>query len=248
MNFSKTKFLDFYPLYILLKKELKSVCFSPLFPLLLIITIIASSFSLVGNNYWLSSGIADFKNYFLSGSLFISITIPMLTMNSWADEKKQNTDMILSSMPISERFIVYAKYFSCLFGWFFMSSLILIPPLTLLPLAPISPFSFFMSYLSLLLFGSSLIALSLAIGLTSKHAPINFFISFMLIVFFNIIHIPASVAKPEILKNLLFYLSFSNHIENASKGIFDSRDIFFYLVLLFFGIELNIFRLKVSLK
>jgi len=70
----------------------------------------------------------------------------------------------------------------------------------------------------------------------------------MLIVFFNIIHIPASVAKPEILKNLLFYLSFSNHIENASKGIFDSRDIFFYLVLLIFGIELNIFRLKVSLK
>ena len=244
----KTRILDFYPLCILLKKEVKSVCFSPVFPLLLVITIISSSLSLVGNNYWLSAGIADFKNYFLSGSLFVSITIPMLTMNSWADEKKQNTDMILSSMPISERFIVYAKYFSCLFVWLFMSCLTLIPPFTLLPLVPISPFSFFMSYLSFFLFGSSLIALSLAIGLTSKYAPINFFISFILIVFFNIIHIPASVAKPEILKNLLFYLSFSNHIENASKGIFDSRDIFFYLALLIFGIELNTFRLKVSLK
>lgn len=248
MNFSKTKLLDFYPLYILLKKELKSVCFSPVFPLLLIITTIVSSFSLVGNNYWLSSGIADFKNYFLSSSLFLSITVPMLTMSSWADEKKQNTDLILLSMPVSERFIVYAKYFSCLFAQVSMSILMLIPPLSLIRLVPIAPFSFFMSYLSFLLFASGLIALSLSIGLTSKHVAVNFFISFILIIFFNIIHIPASIIKIEILKKLLFYLSFSHHIENASKGIFDSRDIFFYLALLVFGIELNIFRLKVSLK
>lgn len=248
MTFSKTNILDFYPLYILLKKELKSVFFSPLFPLLLIITILAQSLSLIGNNYWLSSGISDFKNYFLSGSLFMSITVPMLTMSIWADEKKQSTDMILLSMPISERFIVYAKYFSCLSVQAFMSVLTLIPPLTLIGLVQISPLSFFMSYLSSLLFASSLIALSLAISLTSKHAPINFFISFGLIIFFNIVHVPASVLKLESLKNLLFYLSFSNHIENASKGIFDSRDIFFYLALLVFGIELNIFRLKGRLK
>ena len=248
MTFSKTKFLDFYPLYILLKKELKSVLFSPVFPLLLIITIIASSFSLVGNNYWLSSNISDFKNYFLSASIFLSITIPMLTMSIWADEKKQNTDMILLSMPISGRFMVYAKYLSCLLVQVFMSILTLIPPFTLIGLVSISPFPFFMSYLSIFLFASSLIAISLAVGLTSKHAAINFFISFALIIFFNIIHIPASFLKVESLRNLLFYLSFSNHMENASKGIFDSRDLFFYLSLLVFGIELNIFRLKEIIK
>ena len=244
MTFSKTKLLDFYPLYILLKKEVKSVCFSPLFPLLLIITIITNSLSLVGNNYWLSAGIADFKNYFLSGSLLLSITIPMLTMTSWADEKKQNTDMVLLSMPISGRFVVYAKYLSCLYAWFFISILTLIPPFTLIRLAPISPFSFFISYFSTFLFASGLIALSLAIGLTSKHAAINFFTSFVVIIFFNVINIPASMMKLELLKNMFLYLSFSNHIENASKGIFDSRDLFFYLGLLVFGIELNIFRLK----
>lgn len=248
MTFSKTRLLDFYPLYILLKKDIKSVCFSPVFLLLLIITIIAHSLTLVGNNYWLSSGISDFKNYFLSGSLFMSITIPMLTMSVWADEKKQNTDMILLSMPVSERFIVYSKYLSCFISYVFMSFLTLIPPFSLVGLVEISPFSFFISYLSSLLFASSLIALSLAIGLASKHAAINFFISFMLIVFFNVIHIPASLVQLDFLRKLLFYLSFSNHIENASKGIFDSRDIFFYLALLVFGIELNIFRLKGSLK
>ncbi|MGP1438741.1 MAG: ABC transporter permease [Treponema sp.] len=250
MIFLKTKLLDFYPLYILSKKELKSVFFSPIFPLLLVITIIGHSLSLVGNNYWLSSGISDFKNYFLSIPLLFSITIPMLTMSIWADEKKQNTDMILLSMPISERFLVYAKYFSCFFACIFMSILTLIPPFTLLDLVEFSPFTFFMSYLSTVIFASSLLSISLAISFASKHAPVNFIISFLLIIFFNIIHIPASFLKIESLKSLLFYLSFSYHIENASKGIFDSRDIFFYLALLIFGIELNIFiiKLKVSLK
>ncbi|MGP1414431.1 MAG: ABC transporter permease [Treponema sp.] len=248
MTFSKTSFLDFYPLYILFKKELKSVLFSPTFLLLLLITIVGHSFSLVGNNYWLSSGISDFKNYFLSVPLLLSITIPMLTMSIWADEKKQNTDMVLLSMPISERFIVYAKYFSCLSALFFMSILTLIPPFSLLSLVEFSPFPFFMSYLSTLLFGSSLLSISLAMGLTSKHVAINFFASFILIVFLNIAYIPVSALKFEFLKNILIYISFSNHMENASKGIFDSRDIFFYLALLIFGIELNIFRLKVMLK
>jgi len=47
VNFLRDEKLDVYPLKVLFKKEFKSLVFSPLFPLLLVVTTVASSLSLL---------------------------------------------------------------------------------------------------------------------------------------------------------------------------------------------------------
>ena len=243
--FIKTKLLDFYPLYVLCKKEFIFLLLSPLFPLLLIITITLQSMVILGNNYWLNKGLSDFFQYFLSIPTLLSITIPMLTMSVWAAEKKQHTDTRLLSLPISIRTIVYGKYIARLIVWIFMSLLTIIPPLTLIELVEFPNLSFFLSYITSCLFGSAALSISLAISFASKHVAVNFFISFITIIILNIIHIPAALFyKYSVIKNILSYLSFSYHAENAYKGIFDTRDFIFYLSLIIFGLEANIFIIK----
>jgi len=245
VNFLRAEKVDIYPLVVLFKKEFISFIILPIFPLLLIVTILASSLSLLANNYWLNARISDLKSYFLSIPILFSILIPLLTMNVWADEKKENTKMFLLSLPISHRHIVYAKYLANLIVALIMSALTLLPPLSIIELLQFSFSNFFLSFFSITIFVSSALAISQAISFASRHGSINFLISFFILLILNIVHIPAHLFyKWNALQNLLSFFSFYVHFENASKGIFDSRDILFYTALLIFGLELNILLLR----
>jgi len=248
----KIKIDSLFPFYTLCKKETIATLLSPFCPLLLVITILASSLSLLANSYWLSAGLSTLKNYFASIPLILIITIPMLTMNVWADERKQNTAMLLLSMPISSHTIVYAKYLSRLVIWLFMLILLMLPPLSLIFLLQIELASFFLSYFVTFLLGMSLLATAQAISFASIHPAINFLLSFLSIISLNITQVFSPIFhKAGILKfleSLFSYISFSTHFENASKGIFDSRDIVFYLVVLIFALEVNVFIIKNDYK
>ena len=238
-----------FPFYTLCKKEILATLLSPLCPLLLITTILSSSLSLLANHYWLSAGLSTLKNYFASIPLILIITFPMLTMNVWADEKKQNTAMLLLSMPISPRTIIYAKYTSRLLVWLFMLLLLMLPPVSLIFLLQIEVLSFLLSYFVAFLLGASLLAVSQAISFSSIHPAVNFLLTFISLITLNITHVLSPLFHKTghiwtIFEKLFSYISFSSHFENASKGIFDSRDIVFYLVVSVFALELNVFILK----
>ena len=253
MNSIKTslniKIASLFPFYTLCKKESICTLLSPFCPLLLVVTIFASSLSLLANNYWLSAGLSTLKNYFSSIPLILIFTLPMLTMNVWADERKQNTSMLLLSLPISSRTIVYAKYTARLLVWLLMLLLLMLPPLSLIFLLQIEVASFFLSYFVAFLLGASLLALSQVFSFVSIHPAINFLLSFLSIIVLNITQVFSPLFHKanlfwRILENIFSYISFSTHFENASKGIFDSRDIVFYLVVLLFALEVNVFIVK----
>ena len=239
----------FFPFYILSKKEAIATFLSPFSPLLLVITIFVSSLSLLANTYWLNAGLSTLKNYFASIPLIFIITLPLLVMNIWADERKQNTAMLLLSMPISARTIVYAKYTSRLILMFCMLLLLMVPPLSLIFLLQIEVASFFFSYFLAFLLGASLLAVSQAVSFASSHPSINFLLTFISLIILNITNSIAPLFHKvgvfwKLFEALFYYLSFSSHFESASKGILDSRDIVFYLVVLIFALEVNVFIVK----
>lgn len=247
MNFMKIQFKNLQPVYILFKKEFFSFLKSPLPCAALLIFISGAALPLIGGTYWLSSGISDFKPYFLNMPLLLSLIIPMLTMNIWADEKKQNTNKLLRSFPISERIIVYGKYTAVASIWFFMCIISLAIPLSILELVHFDFNSFILSYCAVFLFGCGASAFCTAVSLISKHSAINFITGLALTAFFNLIHLPAKFFNiPGFIKNIFFSLSFTTHFEAASIGVFDSRDFIFYILFMITGIELNIFILELQ--
>lgn len=235
------------PIIVLIKKEFIYHCKTPVIYGAALFFVLLSGGLFIGNNIWLYSGQSDFKSFFLNMPVLFCIIVPILTMNSWADEKKQFTDKLLFSLPISIRGIVLGKYLSLIAIWFLILSLTMIIPITVFSLGYFSIPSFFLSWISVFLFGAGVIAISLGCAAISRHSAVNFLISLLIISFFTFIHLLMQHFETHtFITAILNYFSFTRHFESAARGVFDSRDFIFYFILIGFGIEVNTFILQIE--
>lgn len=241
MNLEKTnKNLIFF----IAKKEFRMMYKSSSFYAASLFFLAGAAIAFIGSDSWFNAGLSDLKNFFLNMPLLFCVVIPMLTMSSWSDEKKQFTDKFLFSLPVSIRYIVLGKYLSLILIWSIMLALSLVIPLSVFSLAYFDSGSFFVSYISIFLFGAGIISISLGLSAVSGKPEINFLLSFLTVLFFTIIYpLTRNVNFPLLLNEIIAYLSFSHHFESAARGLFDSRDLIFYLILVVLGIELNVFIL-----
>ena len=106
-------------MWAIIKKEVKSYFLSPIGYIFIGVFLLAFSVSF-NLELQYSSGIVDFKNIFvyiftyLPTILIFAFLIPMLTMRSFAEERKNGTEQLLLTAPISITKIVLAKFISVL--------------------------------------------------------------------------------------------------------------------------------------
>lgn len=219
--------------YALYRKELHDLTVSPAAYSALFVLYVGLALPFVGSGYWFSAGFSDFRSFFLNFPLLFTLVFPLLTMNSWADEKKSLTDRLLFSFPVPKICIALGKYAALCVWWLVMLAVSVCIPLSVLPLVYFDFFSFVLSYTALLFFGAALLAFSLALAGISVHTPVSFLLSFFTCIFFSVSHVPAQFTVcPAWLRAFLRYCSFPLHYESAARGILDTRDFVFYIVLI----------------
>ncbi|UTC61845.1 ABC transporter permease subunit [Treponema sp. OMZ 787] len=241
MNLEKTnKSLLFF----IAKKEFKMMYKSSSFYASSLFFLSGAALAFIGTDSWFNAGLSDLKPFFLNIPFLLCVVIPMLTMSVWSDEKKQFTDKLLFSLPVSIRYLVLGKYLSLILVWSIMLGLSLVIPLSVFSLVYFDAGSFFVSYFSVFLFGAGIISISLGLSALSSKTEINFLLSFLTVLFFTLIYpLTKNLNFPILLNSFIGYLSFSSHFESAARGLLDSRDLIFYFVLMVLGIELNVFIL-----
>ncbi len=244
---SQKSFLKTNLLFILAKKEFRLLYKSPVLYAVIIFFILSAALLFIGGDAWFNAGLSDFRSFFLPMPFLFCVIIPMLTMNLWAEEKKHFTDKLLFSFPVSFRQIVFAKYLNLIFVWFLILCLSLLIPFSVFSLGYFSLGAFFISYLAMFFFGAGLISISSAVSLISKHSPINFLFSFLIILFFILFtNFFKFSAGNNFLRPVLEYFSFASHFETSARGIFDSRDFIFYFILIALGLELSVLILNLQ--
>lgn len=104
-------------MWAIIKKELKTYFVSPIGYVFIGIFLLAFSISF-NLELAYSSGIIDFKNIFvyifqyLPTIIAFAFLIPMLTMRSFAEERKNGTEQLLLTSPVGITKIVFAKFIS----------------------------------------------------------------------------------------------------------------------------------------
>ena len=89
----------------------------------------------------------------------------------------------------------------------------------------------FTGILSLLLYGAGLISFCLLINETVQNRTAAFVVSALFLAVFNSIHmVPLYVTLPSAISSFFRLLSFAWHFDAASKGIADTRDIFWFIL------------------
>jgi ABC-2 type transport system permease protein len=169
------------------------------------------------------------------------IAVPVLTMRTFAEERKSGTFETLMTAPVTDTAVVAAKFAGALSFFILMCLPTLLYLVITRLLAPeaahlIEPGPIAGGYLMVCLIASAFIALGmLASALTSNQiiAAISTF-SIMSIFFFGGLFEP-HLSKNPMVREIGGYLSSALHLMESARGVFDSRSLVLYLsVTVFF--------------
>ncbi len=114
--------------------------------------------------YNIQAAVSNFEFVLSFGSLIFVIIVPILTMRVIAEERKQKTDQLLYSLPITTSQVVLGKYLSLLFIYLIPLSLICIYPLIFSRFGDVYLLTAYGSILAFFVMGSALISIGVFIS------------------------------------------------------------------------------------
>jgi ABC-2 type transport system permease protein len=215
----------------LARKELYSYAYSPAFYGIAVFFLLFLSIWLFYIQRFFALDSASFRGYFAAFPWVFILVIPVITMKSWAEERKLGTAELLLTMPFSEWDLVLGKFISS-FGVLVILLLLTVPtPLSILPLGDFDPGVIAGEYAGALLLGSSALSLGLFLSSLSKNQAGAFLGSaVVLLVTMMISQLNLSLNPPPLISELVNFISLSFHFESFSRGLIDSRDLAFFIL------------------
>jgi ABC-2 type transport system permease protein len=213
----------------LARKELFSYLNAPAFYGAAVFFLLFCSIWLFYFQRFFTMNVASLRPYFGVFPLVFILIIPVLTMKSWAEERKTGSIELLLTMPFSEWDLVLGK-FCATFTLLVMMLILTIPlPLTLSPLGEFDIGVIVCEYIGALLMGASAIALGLLLSSLSKNQAGSFLGSAVVLMATMLIsQVTFSLNIPYWLAQGINFLPLSFHFESFAKGLLDSRDIVYY--------------------
>lgn len=175
------------------------------------------------------SGQADISAEFSFLYTVILLLTPILTMRLMSEDRKQKTDPILFSAPVTLNGIVAGKYFAAVVVYVIGVLVTLVHAVAISPYAEINWMIFWGNMAGIILTGMASIALCMFISAQTENqiiAAIGGFASMILVISLNSI---AGIIKIEPLQKLLYGVSFYSRYYNMTMGIFSVSDIFFFV-------------------
>ena len=231
----------------LTRKELFSYLNAPAFYGVAVFFLLFCSIWFFYFQRFFSMNTAHLRSYFSLFPLAFILIIPVLTMRSWAEERKTGSIELLLTLPFSEWDLVLGK-FCAAFGLLTMMLILTIPlPFTLFPLGAFDIGVIVCEYIGALLMGASAIALGLLLSALSKNQAGSFLGSAVVLMAVMLVsQLAMSLNLPYRFAEIINFFSLSFHFESFSKGLLDSRDIVYYIastaLFLFITTRVILFR------
>jgi ABC-2 type transport system permease protein len=192
-------------------------------------------------------GSATLRPYFAVFPLAYILVIPVLTMKSWAEERKLGSIELLLTMPFSEWDLVLGKFLSSLAVLVFFLVLTIALPLSLLPMGRFQAGVIAAEYTGALLLGASALSLGLFLSSLSKNQAGAFLGSAVVLMAVMLVsQLNFTFNLPGFIGGFFNFISLAFHFESFSRGVIDSRDGFFFilssLLFLFLNTRVILFR------
>jgi len=162
--------------------------------------------------------------------------IPALTMKQIAEERKTGTIEMLLTKPVSEWQVLWGKFLATLILIGIALALTLPYYITVWSLGPIDHGAIWTGYLGLLLMSSAYISIGLFASSITNNQIVAFLLALFIGIFFHLIFGFLASNMSGIVASVFSYLSLSTHYESITRGVIDTKDIIFFLSLIFMGI------------
>ena len=161
--------------------------------------------------------------------------IPMITMRTFAEEKKTGTIELLMTSPIQDIEIIVGKWLGAMLLYLCVLTMSVLNIAMLFAWGKPDWKPVLVAYAGLILQGGCLLAIGVFISTTTRNqiiaGGVTFFVCLLLWLLSWFTAFDSSAAA-----KVVNYLSIVTHFENFSKGVLDLKDVVFYLSMIFFSL------------
>lgn len=179
--------------------------------------------------YTLSSSTTDMSGMFSMLFAVIIFLIPILTMKSFSEEKKQKTEQGLLTAPVGLGGIVLGKYFATILMYIFGVSIVLIYALIISYFGSIDWGILFSNYLALILLGAAFIAIGMFISSLTENQVVAAVGGICSLLFLCLVDILTNYISIDFITDFLNSISFYNKYYEFTCGIFNLSSVLFYI-------------------
>lgn len=214
-------------------KELKDYFISPIAYIVISIFLLVTGWFFFATFFYYNQ--ADLRNFFDLLPITFSFFIPAVTMRLFSEELNVGSYEMLLTLPVTFNDILVGKFLA---GVFFVAAA-LVPtlayPICVAFMGQLDWGTVAGGYMGALLLGSAFTAVGLFASSLTRNQIIAFMVG-MAICFTLTLIDKMLFFFPRPMLGVIGYLGADFHFKNIAKGIIDSRDILYFLSIIFIGL------------
>ena len=223
------------------KKELKSFFDSPIAYIVITIFLLISGWFFFSDLFLVNQ--ASLRNLFNIIPFIFMFFVPAITMRLISEEKRSGTIEILLTLPVKDYEIILGKFLAGLILIVVAVILTLVYTLALSGLGDLDSGSVVAGYIGLMFLGATYLSIGVFTSSLTQNQIVAFITSFLIIFVLYMLD-KVLVFVPNFLASFFEFLSVDYHFSNISRGVIDSRDVIYYLSLIFFFLFLAVRALE----
>jgi ABC-2 type transport system permease protein len=174
----------------------------------------------------------------LNSTVVMLLVFPLITMRTYAEEKRSGTIELLLTAPITDFEIIMGKFLGALALFAGMLSVTLLHMGLLFAYGNPEWKPIATGYLGLLLMGGSFLSLGLFISSLTKNQIVAGMITFSVFLLLWVINWVSTFVSPEA-QTVINYLSVTEHFDDFARGIIDTKHVVYYLSFIATGLFLT---------
>ena len=171
-------------------------------------------------------------------TILLLFLMPMVTMRSYAEEKRSGTIELLLTSPLTDLEIILGKFLGALSLWAMALGVSLIHIAILFAYGQPEWKPIATAYLGLLLMGGCFISVGLLISSLTSNQIIAGMATFGVFLLLWVVNWIGSFSGPTV-DSVTRYLSIVDHFDDFAKGIIDTSHLIYYVSFISFGLFLT---------
>ncbi len=171
-------------------------------------------------------------------TILVLFLMPMVTMRTYAEEKRSGTIELLLTSPVTDWQIIVGKFLGAMLLYSTMLAVTLIHLGLLFVYGRPEWKPIVTAYLGLLLLGGCFISVGLFISSLTKNQIVAGMVTFAVFLLLWVIEWIGSFSGPTV-DQLTQYLSIVGHLDDFGKGVLDTTHVIYYLSFITFGLFLT---------
>ncbi|MDB6040322.1 MAG: family transporter protein [Verrucomicrobiales bacterium] len=225
------------------KRELSGYFASPVAYVFIVIFLLLTGFFTFMAGGFFERGEASLVSFFLWHPWLYLFLVPAVGMRLWSEERRLGTMELLLTMPIAAWEAIVGKFLA---SWLFLAlALVLTFPIliTVNYLGHPDNGVIFAGYIGSLLLAGSYLAISCMTSALTRNQVVSFILSVVTCLFLILAGWPPvtrlldqfSDSFPRLIEAIAAF-SVMTHFEGFQRGVIDSRDLVFFLAVIFFSL------------